>query len=80
MLEQIPSDARLMLNMMVAADPRERFSEIDSVIATLEQIRAPQREVVSEEKRGANPRLYLLLTIGTIAVILFWIAIAIFKK
>ncbi len=80
MLEQIPSDARLMLNMMVAADPRERFSEIDSVIATLEQIRTPQRESASEEKKGPNPRLYLLLTIGTIAVIIFWIVIAVFKK
>jgi serine/threonine-protein kinase len=79
-LDEIPSEARLFLSMMVAADPHERFADIDSVIATLEQIRTPQREINVIEKKGPNPRLYLILVIGTLLVIVFWIVIAIVQK
>lgn len=79
-LGEIPTEARLLLSMMVAGDPRERFADIEGVIATLEQVRNPQRESNVVEEKGPNPRLYLLLTIGTLVVIIFWIVIAILKK
>lgn len=77
---QIPTEARLFLSMLVAENPHDRFADIDNVIATLEQMRTPQRESTVIEKKGPNPRLYLLLAIGTIVVIIFWIVIAVVKK
>ncbi len=78
-LARLPSEVRLMLNMMVAEDPHERFDNIDGLIATIDEVRHPQRESAEVAKKGPGPNWYLLLTLGTLLLVILWIIIASLK-
>ncbi len=78
-LAHLPSEVRILMNMMVAEDPHELFENIDGLIATIDEVRHPQRESVEVAKKGPGPNWYLLLTLGTLLLVILWIIVASLK-
>jgi serine/threonine protein kinase len=75
-LLDIPLEARLLLGVMLAEDPKERFSDIDGLIATLHQVRNPERESAVAREKQTNPRTYLMLSILALLLVILWIVVA----
>jgi serine/threonine-protein kinase len=76
----IPNEARLLFSVMLAEDPKERFTDIDGLVATLDQVRNQARESVAVIGKKTNPRTYLMLSVLTVLLIILWIVITSVKK
>jgi serine/threonine protein kinase len=75
----LPHDARLLLEKMLDHDPDERIGDADVLRATLDEMLAQHmlgRRLPDSPPHHASPRTYIMLSVLTALIIIFWLVVA----
>jgi len=75
---KLPGDMVLLLEKLLAKDPKERFRDSAQLLVTLEAIQLFEKESRTREffqVTPSTPRQYLMLSILTALLIIFWLVI-----
>lgn len=79
-LDALPAEGQLLFKKMLSSDPRDRFRDIDELIATVNAVRLDLPSALPGRLRRPSARTYLSLSILTILLIILWIVLASIKK
>ena len=79
----IPHYARLLLERMLDYDPAERLNGANELRATIDEMLVFQlagRSKQAPPEKHASPRTYLMLSILTALIVIFWLVISTIRK